>query len=754
MALRIPSNPTVGQIHTFGSRNYIWSGKSWNIYTTTQANASIIAVSTEATEKANAALEQANVVADVATSAFEQANVVGTIATTAFVAANAAFDVANAAYSTANNATDTWVRDTANTAVALAQAAFEQANTGGGGGAGGGGGTPTIATITPTSYDGRSGYTFTLAGTNYDLGTVVDFITANGTTHRASSTSVIDQANLSAITPIPFYANNSPLSIKVTNSGGSSVISNNVIQTGGVPIWNTASGILYTNAYYEDVALGNNSYRLSMYVNEDVDAYDPEGQIVTYNVVSGSLPPNTSLNQITGTITGTLPESLGADTTYSFQLGAFDQTGNMSIARNFDIIVKNTPYAPNWPGYSLYNTLVPTGDSLGAGYYFGGAVDMSGIYAAVGIPRYGADNTGLIEIFNVVTGEKVTTLTNPNAFGTSASDQFGGVFRMKGNYLIVGVPDEDGTVGTADGVAYLYKTVNGTWDDTTLIATITNPNLDAGSTNTSDQFGTTVDIDPDAGYFVVSAIGGDTATIANQGMVYVFNLSDFSVYRSTTYNRFSAGTSDYFGAGLAMQGPTIVFGGPNEDYIANNSGTVVVWDYINNRNQRIDNPTPTTNDYFGAMILVDGPWLIIGAYGAQVGSAASAGEVYVYKSTSNSFYQNVTSQYTVTSTNPTGTAYYGKVMGIDSETGYLYIADRIQAKVDVIDLETGTLIAELNDPNWYPPSTSDSFGQTIDGYVNTGRLGVKGNYLIIGSYSEDSADITNHGVAYIFKAGS
>jgi hypothetical protein len=44
-----------------------------------------------------------------------------------------AYDHANAAYDAANNAVDTWVRDAANSASSYANAAYEQANTGGGG---------------------------------------------------------------------------------------------------------------------------------------------------------------------------------------------------------------------------------------------------------------------------------------------------------------------------------------------------------------------------------------------------------------------------------------------------------------------------------------------------------------------------------------------------------------------------------------------------------------------------------------------
>ena len=205
-----------------------------------------------------------------------------------------------------------------------------------------GGATPTITSVSPANYDGSDQTTFTIIGTNFDLGTVVDFITSDGTEYRASATSAVTQGELTALTPQAFLTSDGPLDVKVTTNSGATVTASDVIQTGGAPVWTTPAGTLYENAFADDIASGDNSYRLESDLNETLVATDPEDQAVTYGIISGSLPPNGVLNANTGNISGSLPSDIGSDTTYSFLAAAYDQSGNRTD-RTFNIIVKNQP---------------------------------------------------------------------------------------------------------------------------------------------------------------------------------------------------------------------------------------------------------------------------------------------------------------------------------------------------------------------------------------------------------------------------
>lgn len=69
-------------------------------------------------------------------------------------------------------------------------------------------------------------------------------------------------------------------------------------------------------------------------ISTGVSAVDLQGQLITYSVTSGSLPPGVTLNTSTGIITGTAPTA----GTYNFEITATDTTSN-AVPRNFTITV-------------------------------------------------------------------------------------------------------------------------------------------------------------------------------------------------------------------------------------------------------------------------------------------------------------------------------------------------------------------------------------------------------------------------------
>jgi hypothetical protein len=77
------------------------------------------------------------------------------------------------------------------------------------------------------------------------------------------------------------------------------------------PVWSTAAGQLGDD-FYEESRAGQ---------TRNVLASDPDGTVVRYVIVSGSLPSGMSLNETTGAITGT-PEPVVSDTTYTFTIRA------------------------------------------------------------------------------------------------------------------------------------------------------------------------------------------------------------------------------------------------------------------------------------------------------------------------------------------------------------------------------------------------------------------------------------------------
>jgi hypothetical protein len=122
---------------------------------------------------------------------------------------------------------------------------------------------------------------------------------------------------------------------------------------------------------------------------------------------------------------------------------------------------------------------------------FGDSVGISGNYAIVGASSEddaGGTTSGKAYIFNVATGALLHTLDNPNAFGTSLNDYFGDSVRISGNYAIVGAFLEDESAGGNSGKAYIFNVTTGA-----LLHTLDNPN--AYDTSASDEFGYSLAID-------------------------------------------------------------------------------------------------------------------------------------------------------------------------------------------------------------------------------------------------------------------
>ena len=148
--------------------------------------------------------------------------------------------------------------------------------------------------------------------------------------------------------------------------------------------------------------------------------------------------------------------------------------------------------------------------------YFGGAVAISGNYAIVGAQyedEAGTFSSGKAYIFNVTTGALVHTLDNPNAYGTPQSDFFGDMVAIDGNYAVVGVQSEDDVGGNSSGKAYIFDVTTGA-----LVTTIDNPNAFGGSDG--DFFGNSVGISGD--YIIVAAFNEGEAGNSLSGKAYIF----------------------------------------------------------------------------------------------------------------------------------------------------------------------------------------------------------------------------------------
>ena len=189
---------------------------------------------------------------------------------------------------------------------------------------------PSISSITPVTFNGEQGTTFTINGSNFTSDVIVKFITNDSTEYTAGSVSFINSTLITATTPQDFTVAQEPLDVKVIQLSGS-YTSLDVIDCGGVPAWTTAAGSLGT--YYDGVT-----------VSTSVVATDPDAAAtITYSIASGSLPTGLSLNSSNGSITGTISPISSVSTTFNFTIRASDNAGN-NTDRAFSMLVNATNY--------------------------------------------------------------------------------------------------------------------------------------------------------------------------------------------------------------------------------------------------------------------------------------------------------------------------------------------------------------------------------------------------------------------------
>jgi len=266
--------------------------------------------------------------------------------------------------------------------------------------------------------------------------------------------------------------------------------------------------------------------------------------------------------------------------------------------------------------FSTDGTLIATfTNPAPAGYdYFGSAVAAVGSdRVLIGAMSDGTDTLreGVAYLFSTE-GKMLTTFTNPTP---ANSDFFGGGVGGVGNdRVLIGAPLDD--TGAIDaGAAYLFST-NGT-----LLTTFTNP-----TPAVDDSFGwsvTGLGIDR----VLVGAASDDTGA-TNAGAAYLFSTNGTLL---TTFTNPTPAVDDWFGGSVAAVGTDrVLIGAFSDDRGATNAGAAYLFSTNGTLITTFTNPTPAVDDWFGGSVAAVGTdRVLIGAHGDNTG-AAHAGAVYLF----------------------------------------------------------------------------------------------------------------------------
>jgi hypothetical protein len=195
---------------------------------------------------------------------------------------------------------------------------------------------PTVTGVSPTSIDesGSGDVSITVSGSFFDSSAVVSFIDSNGSSFNASTTTFNSASSVTATVPYSSFSNaNEPYDVKVTNGSGLAYTLEDSLTVDGQPAFTTVAGSLGT------IEGGDGASDLT---TSTIVATDPEGETVTYSVVTNSLPTGLTLGS-NGVISGTTSESTSSATS-SFEIRADDGTGN-TTDRTFTITISATTYS-------------------------------------------------------------------------------------------------------------------------------------------------------------------------------------------------------------------------------------------------------------------------------------------------------------------------------------------------------------------------------------------------------------------------
>lgn len=399
---------------------------------------------------------------------------------------------------------------------------------------------------------------------------------------------------------------------------------------------------------------------------------------------------------------------------------------------------------PLWSNATLtYSIPDPNAYGSASADQFGFSVGISGDYAIVGAGREdasGATDTGKAYIFNIVTGSLVHTLSNPNVYGTGASDLFGYSVAISGNYAIVSAYLEDDAGGTSSGVVYVFNVTTGA-----LLRTIYNPN-DYG-TSAGDVFGLSLALD--GNYAIISSYVESTASYVSAGVVYIFNVTTGALLH-TIANPNAAGTPSYdsFGLKVAIKGNYAIVGASQEDVGGSGSGIAYIFNVTTGALvHTLNNPnaySTVTYDNFGLTVAIDTDYALVATPQEDDAGGSSSGAAYIFSVATGALVR------TITNPNVYGTSasdVFGKGGAITGEIAIIGASGEddggsSSGTVYVFNVTTGALLHTISDPNAYGTATSDTFGEFIM---------AEGNNAIVGAPYEDSSGASSSGWVYIFS---
>ena len=286
-----------------------------------------------------------------------------------------------------------------------------------------------------------------------------------------------------------------------------------------------ASGTSHYDKFGSSVSISDSYVLVGAYLEDD--AYPSSGKAYIFNTISGTL-----LHTLDN------PNAYGTSELDNFGISVAVSEYYAAVSANAEDDADGTSSGKVYIFNTISGTLLHTLDNpnpygTSGNDLFGSAIAISDSYILVGAHLEDADdginiNSGKAYIFDVLTGNLLHTLDNPNAYGTSNNDRFGYRVAISDTYVVVGAYGEDYAGGVNSGKAYIFDPTTGE-----LLYTLDNPN--AYGTPESDNFSDSLAVSNS--YILVGAQLEDDAGGGASGKAYIFNSATYptnSPYYLTT----------------------------------------------------------------------------------------------------------------------------------------------------------------------------------------------------------------------------
>ena len=398
------------------------------------------------------------------------------------------------------------------------------------------------------------------------------------------------------------------------------------------PIFYEAFGLLHTldnpNAYGtsatdyfgQSVAISGDKCIVGAIIEDDAGG-DSSGKAYIFDVTTGNLlhtldnpnPYGTSQSDYFGNSVAIDGNKCIVGTPFEDQASS-NSTGKVYI---FDVTTGNLLHTLNNPNPSIND-------------YFGNSISISGNKCIVGAhyeDDAGGSASGKAYIFDVTTGNLLHTLDNPNAYGSSVDDNFGRSVSISGDNCIVGAYGEDDAGGTESGKAYIFDVITGN-----PLYTLDNPN--AYGDSAGDRFGYSIAISGDKCIVSARREDDSSGTDSGKTYIFnvttgnlLYTLDNPNPYGTSTedYLGYSVAISG---------NKCIVGAHYEDDAGGDSSGKAYIFDVINgNLLYILDNPNTygtSASDSFGISISISGNKCIVGARGEDDAGGDYSGKAYIF----------------------------------------------------------------------------------------------------------------------------